>query len=114
MSVKIAIDKMKIVHKVNEAWKKGLSMLTEEILNDTNDFVKFDTGALMASSYIHTDFKHGKLIWQTPYARRQYWEIKTAVTDINPRATWRWFEAAKRTHSAKWQMQAQRAVEMNL
>lgn len=100
--------------RIDSAWKKSLPIITEEILNDANEFVKVDTVALKASSYIHTDFKNGKLIWQTPYARRQYWEIKTAVTDINPRATWRWFEAAKRANSAKWQMQAQRAVEMNL
>lgn len=107
MPVKMLIDKLKIRYKVHSAWKNALPILSEEILNDCNEYCKMDTGALIASSYTHSKFKKGKLIWQTPYAKRQYWEIKTAITDNGkPKATWKWCEVAKKNHFEQWKRQA--------
>lgn len=114
MPVKINIPKGAVVAKVEKAFKAGLPQLSEEILNDCNQYCKEDTGMLIASSLVHSRPQEGKLIWQTPYARRQYWEIRTAYTDVNPSATWKWCEVAKRLHKDQWQRQAQRLMEMNL
>ena len=112
--VRILIDPNKVTTTVQTSWKKGLAHLSEEILADCNEYCKEDTGALIQSSLIHSRPADGKLIWQTPYARRQYWEIKTAYIDVNPNATWKWCEAAKRVCKNKWERQAQRLMEMNL
>ena len=48
--------------------------------------------------------------WQTPYARRQYWEIRTAYKDENPRATWKWVHVAKSKYQEKWTRQAARLM----
>jgi hypothetical protein len=114
MPVKISIPKGAVAAKVEAAFKNGLPMLSEEILNDCNQYCKEDTGMLIASSIVHSRPQEGKLIWQTPYARRQYWEIRTAYKDVNPNASWKWCEVAKRKHLEQWKKQAQRAMEMNL
>lgn len=114
MPVKINISKHAIEAKINGAWKKGLPILTEEILNDCNQYVKVDSHQLEQSALIHSRPQEGLLIWQTPYARRQYWEIQTAYKDVNPKATWKWCEVAKKNHFDQWQRQAQRLMEMNL
>jgi hypothetical protein len=114
MPVKIYIDKNKVEHRIEYAFSKGLGTLSNEILNDCNQYVKEDNGGLLMSSYINSELDKGKLIWQTPYARRQYWEIRTAYTDVNPNATWKWCEAAKKAHLKQWERQAQIALRENL
>ena len=114
MPVKININKGAIVAKVEGAWKKSLPILTEEIMNDCNQYVKVRDHALEQSALTHSRPQEGLIIWQTPYARRQYWEIRTAYTDVNPNATWKWAEVAKQHCKAKWQRKAQQQMEMNL
>ena len=112
--MKVSISKHAVQAKVMGAWNKGLWMLSEEILNDCNQYAKEDTGTLIASSLVHSLPQDGKLIWQTPYARRQYWEIQTAYKDVNPKASWKWCEVAKSRHLSKWKKQAQILMEQNL
>ena len=114
MSVKISINRASITAKVETAWNKGLAMLSKEILDDCNQYCKYDSGDLILSSYRNSVLKEGKLIWQKPYAKRQYWEIQTAHKDMNPNASWKWCEVAKTKHMRQWQAQAEKAVRDNL
>ena len=114
MPVKINLSMHAVEAKINGAFQKSLPQLSEEILNDCNQYCKEDTGALTASSLIHSRPQEGKLIWQTPYARRQYWKIRTAYQTVNPKAHWRWCEYAKQRHLQQWRAQAQRLLEGNL
>lgn len=114
MPVRIKIDKHAVQEHVQGAWGRSLGLLTNEIMNDCNQYCKEDTGMLIASSLIHSKPDQGLIIWQTPYARRQYWEIQTAYKDVNPKATWKWCEVAKQHHKRQWERQAQRLLEMNL
>ena len=114
MPVMIHVDKHAVVARVETAFKKGLPLLSNEVLNDCNQYCKEDTGMLSASSIIHSVLEDGRLIWQTPYARRQYWEIRTAYADVNPHASWKWCEVAKRLHLSQWERQAQKLFEENL
>lgn len=114
MPVKIYIDKHKVETRVEYAFHKGMGILANEILNDCNQYVKEDTGTLLMSSYIHSKLDEGKLIWQTPYARRQYWAIRTAYKDVNPNASWKWCEVAKSKHLRQWTRQAEILMRGNL
>lgn len=114
MPVKITFDKSKCVTRITNTFNSNMGLLASEVLNDCNQYCKEDTGMLIASSYVHSKLDEGKLIWQTPYARRQYWAIRTAFKTVNPGATWRWCEAAKQRHKARWERQAQRLMEDNL
>ena len=107
MPVKINIDRAKVLAKIDVAWDKATAPLAEEILADCNEYCKEDTGMLIASSLIHSQLDKGLLVWATPYARRQYYEIRNASRDTNPRATWRWAEEAKLHFSDRWARQAE-------
>lgn len=112
MPVKINISTQHVETKVMTAWDKGLSALSEEILADCNEYCKEDTNALIDSSLTHSVLKEGKLVWQKPYAKRQYWEIKTSLT---PGRTWKWCETAKRRWcKSKWAKKAERELKNNL
>ena len=107
MAVKFNIDTNKIQVKIDNAWSTGLEMLSSEVLKDCNKYCKEDTGMLIMSSFIHSDLKKGRLVWRTPYAARQYYEIRTAYKDVNSNASWRWCEVAKSNHHERWGRQAQ-------
>ena len=106
MSVRIEINANSIKAKIDNTWSNGREMLCSQILKDCNLYCKEDTGILIMSSYIHSRLKDGLLIWQTPYAARQYYAIPTAIHDVNPNATWRWCEVAKNNHLSDWVRQA--------
>ena len=107
MSVRIEINENTIRAKIDNIWSNGLEMLSSQILKDCNRYCKEDTGMLIMSSYIHSNLKKGRLVWQTPYAARQYYEIPTAYHDVNSNATWRWCEVAKANYQDVWARQAQ-------
>lgn len=107
MAVRIEINANSIKAKIDNAWETGREMLCSQILKDCNLYCKEDTGMLIMSSLIHSRLKDGLLIWNTPYAARQYYEIQTATHDVNANATWRWCEVAKTNHAAEWGRQAQ-------
>ena len=110
--MKITINKSAVEAKVNKAWKDSLFALTTEILADCNQYVKRSPEHTMRdSSLIHSKPGDGLIVWETPYAKRQYWEIQTALT---PGTTWRWIETAKTRHFDKWQESAQRGFIDNL
>ena len=112
MPVHVNINAAQVQAKLMDAWERGRGQLSEEILNDMNQYCKEDTGTLIASSQIHSTPKEGRLVWRTPYARRQYYEIRTAHKDVNPQATWKWCEVARQHHREEWRRKAQRIVEM--
>ena len=111
MPVKIKFDKDTMTYKITNMFNSKLGLLASEILNDCNQYCKEDTGMLIASSYIHSRLDEGKLIWQTPYARRQYWGIPTAYQTVNPNAVWKWCEYAQKAHVQQWIRQAQMLIE---
>lgn len=107
----IRIDTNKVGAKVQTAWDDGLPELAEEILADCNEYCKEDSHALIDSSIIHSRLKQGILVWMTPYAKRQYWEIKTSLT---PGRTWKWCETAKRRFKDRWKTLAERGLRRHL
>ena len=112
MSVKMNIDGDKIIYKIDRTIKNGMAMLSAVVLQDCNKYCKEQSGVLIMSSYIHSKLNEGKLIWNTPYAARQYYEIPTAYTNVNSNATWRWCEVAKSNHRDRWAKQAQAIMRL--
>ena len=112
MSVKIKINEQSIQATIDSTWKSGLEMLSSQILRDCNEYCKQDQGYLIMSSYIHSKLDKGLLIWNTPYAARQYYEIQTANKSPNHNATWRWCEVAKARYKERWARQAQAIMRL--
>lgn len=111
MPIKIRIDPNKVGLKVMGAWDESLLPLSSQILQDCNQYVKVDQHTLESSSYTASDLKNGKLVWDTPYAKRQYWAIQTSLT---PGRTWKWCETAKRKYKEDWQRLAEKLLRGNL
>lgn len=111
MPVTIRIDPKKCEAKVQGAWDKGLYVLSSQVLGDCNQYVKIDQHTLESSSYLASKLDEGRLVWDTPYAKRQYWEIKTSLT---PGRTWKWCETAKRKFKSDWQKLAEKLLRSNL
>lgn len=111
MPVKIMISPQQVEAKVMSAWKKGLKDLSDEILADCNEYCKEDNHKLIDSSLASSKPDEGKLIWQTPYAKRQYWEIRTSLT---PGRTWKWCETAKKKWKSRWNQLAEKGLKENL
>lgn len=109
--MRMTIDQNAVKAKIEDAWKKGLPLLTSEVLRGCNEFCKLDKGGLRASAWSSSRFDEGVIVWNTPYARRQYYGIPTAY---EPGTCWQWCEAAKGKYAAQWEEQAQRLMEMNL
>ena len=113
MPVTIKFDAATTTLRITNAFNSRMGLLASEVLNDCNQYCKEDTGTLIASSLIHSRLDEGQLIWQTPYARRQYWAIRTAFTDVNPQATWKWCEVAKNHYKDRWERQLQMLIGGN-
>ena len=111
MPTVIKISTQQVEAKVMGAWDKGLYHLSNEILADCNEYCKEDTGMLIASSNTLSVREQGKLIWQTPYAKRQYWEIRTS---LKPGRTWKWCETAKNRWKSRWQKLAEEGLKKYL
>ena len=111
MSVRIEISEKNVVAKVMGAWDKGLYTLSSQVLNDCNQYVKVDQHTMESSSYAASQLSDGRLIWDTPYAKRQYWAIQTSLT---PGRTWKWCETAKHKCKATWQKLAEKLLRENL
>lgn len=111
MAIQIKINQNAVEARVKTAWERGLYVLSNEILNDCNQYCKEDTGMLIASSLIHSRPQVGRLVWLTPYAKRQYWAIRTSLT---PGRTWKWCETAKSKCRDKWKRIAEKGMRENL
>ena len=111
MPVKLEIKKQPIVQKFQGRFDNMvLPILTEEIAKDANTYVKVKSHQLEASMNLHSRFDEGLIIWQTPYAARQFWEIETAHTDKNPNASWKWALVAKQNHMPEWMEKLRRLM----
>lgn len=90
--------KKKIMQK-----EKATQLVSQRALRDSNRFVPKDTGALEASSLSASQLSKGLLVWDTPYARRLYWNPQyNFARDRNPNARGLWFEAAKSMYLSDW------------
>lgn len=87
--------------RLRAGWKAGLGGLAAQALADCNRYARDDTGRLRRSAYAASDLPAGRLVWQTPYARRVYYTGAPSHAH-NALASLRWCERAKAAHGAAW------------
>lgn len=97
----IETDKVGILAQVRADTESALPLLSQQILQDCNYFCKQDQEGLINSSLTASDPDKGELVWDTPYAARQYYLV-TACTDKNPNASFMWCHKAQEAHSEDW------------
>lgn len=83
--------------------KKAQIWLDNEVLKDTTPFLPFKTGQLEHSGVLGTRIGSGEIIYNTPYARRLYYNPQFNFSkEAHPKAQAYWFEASKSINKDKW------------
>lgn len=87
--------------------KVAQSWLTNEVARDSEPYVPFAAstrthkgGTLNASVLVDGD--NGKVEWNTPYARFQYYNYPRKNKSKHPKASMLWFEKAKGVKLSTW------------
>lgn len=101
--VKTHLDTQKLKSKTKSSHHAAQMQLDQDVLKDSNYFIPMDTGELMRSGIRHTQIGSGRIVWNTPYARRLYYNPQYDFShDVNPNAGGLWFERAKSIHKKDW------------
>ena len=101
-NVKTALNSAEIKADLEATTRQVQAPLDALILQDSNFFCPIKTGTLQKSAIINSRLGSGELVWETPYARRQYYEYSKPPYQPNPNACGKWFEAAKARWLEKW------------
>lgn len=108
MPVKIMMDRAACAARLKDRYEsKVIPVLSEQVLKDANFYARKDTGAMIDSSQAASDFEKGRLVWDTPYAKKVYY-TGTPSKDSNPNASLMWAHKAKNAHNKDWKKLAQK------
>lgn len=108
--VTVTIDKRRVSARIKSGVERMIPAVAEQALADCNYFAKRDQGTLIESSETASDIQNGELVWNTPYAKKQYY-TGTPSKDVNPNASLMWCEEAKNAYGPDWQKVAQKQFE---
>lgn len=100
MSAKLEFNTKAFLNKYKITERMRQDALDIQVLKDSNFFIPKDEGTLEASGVIAS--QGGRLEWNAPYARKQYYEFPNKSKDTNPNARMRWFEEAKAAWLHVW------------
>lgn len=115
IKIKVNVNISDIQPKLDKAIEKAQFALDQQVLKDSNNYIPLDESTLMESSLLFSRPGEGHIGWQTPYARRLYYNPQyNFSTDKNPNAQGLWFEAAKARHLVNWQKLVKKTIEENL
>lgn len=106
VSIKIYNPRATAARIKNRFYNQVLPVLAEQIISDSNQYVRKQDGTLADSA--HQESGGRRIVWSTAYAKKVYY---TGIPrrNVNPNASLRWFEVAKRNYAGDW---AQQATEM--
>lgn len=103
MRFNVRVETGNMSSKVKKFNQRGQTLLSSEVLKDSNYYAPQDTGNLIGSSQRASDFKKGRLVWDTRYAKKLYYNPQYNFSkDKNPNARGLWFEAAKSSFLRRW------------
>lgn len=113
MSVRFEIGD--VLDKIEAMRKRAVFAVTNEALTDLNEYVPFDTGALMGSSLSHSVIEDGHIEWVTPYAAILWRGTRKGkalrISKVHhPKATSRWTVKGKTDNLEKWRRVAEKAL----
>lgn len=83
-----------------------LAVVTLAARQDTRRFVPYLDGDLARSADLASRPEQGQLIYDTRYARRQYYEMPMKTRATHPQARMRWFEYSKALNRRRWERAA--------
>ena len=106
-SIRLEMDVRKVAGRLQKQLDDALPLIASEVRSDCNRYVRVDQSTMKQSSYTASDLRSGKIVWNTPYAKRMYY-TGTPSTNVNANASLRWCEKAKEQHAQTWLETAQK------
>lgn len=106
--VRIIRNDARIRARVTAGKKAMIHAVAEQALRDSNYYCRQDQGTLISSSQTASVPANGRLIWNTPYAKRVYY-TGTPSHDVNANASLMWCEVAHTNHGRDWDLIAQKS-----
>ena len=100
--MKVELDVNKVSARIGQRISKAQFLLDQQVAKDSNLYCPEDVGTLQDSVLPSANGK-GELVWNEPYAKKQYYELPDKSKDKNPRAVMKWFEAAKSVFLKRWE-----------
>ena len=101
-NVKIQFDEKQLTERLKKKIELCQKVLDSQVLKDSNYFCPMYTSVLMKSGILYTVIGKGRIVWQTPYADKQYYNFPKKSKTHNPNARMKWFEEAKSRHLKDW------------
>ena len=106
-SIRLDMDVRKVLGRLQKRLDDATPKFAAVIRDDCNCYVRVYQSTMRQSSYYASDLANGKIIWNTPYAKRMYYTGHPSK-DVNAEASLRWCETAKEKHAQEWLAMAQR------
>lgn len=104
-----------ILPRLTGAFQDGQKALDQQVVKDSNFYIPRDTGNLEGSGIRASIFGEGKVAWETPYAKRLYYNPQyNFSTDSNPQAQGLWFEAARSRFVSSWIKLTEEAIKRGI
>jgi hypothetical protein len=88
--------------KSKDAQRAATVALVEAARMDSLPYTPWVTGDLARSADVASKPEAGLLIYDTPYARAQYYGLPMKTEDFHALAMMQWFEEAKAVNGASW------------
>jgi len=109
MAVRVNVKKdlKGIPKRVSQMTKLGQYALANQVHADSNRYAPLLTGDLRNQSSVSTNGK--SVIWNVPYARRQYYNYGARFT--TPGTGPKWDEKAKSIHLRSWERITEKAMK---
>lgn len=92
--------------RIQRASASAQAKLCERVLADSAEYVPYRTGKLCSSGKVGVN----SVSWTADYARECYYAERTFSKKAHPKATARWFEAAKSANLAAWENEMKRMI----
>lgn len=109
--VSVRLDLGRIPRDLNRNSQRAIFLLTQQVLKDSNKYIPADTWTLRNSSLTSSNFQEGKVVWNTPYAKKVYYGSGINFSkDKNMLAQSMWFEKAQSIHQKEWNKLTKKAM----
>jgi hypothetical protein len=103
MAIKVEFDTSKLINRLSKRLDGAQEAMNIQVLKDSNYFCPEDVGTLQMSGKIKNK---NTIVWDTKYARKQYYNDDNKSKDKNPNASYKWFERAKSEYKKDWEQLA--------
>ena len=103
IDVKLNLNIPATVKRLDPRFQRAQMFLDNEVIKDCTPYVPMRDGNLYRSAMTGSKIGSGKIVYNTPYARRMYYGLSFRFSkDKHPQACAQWFEKAKAVFLKAW------------